>query len=74
PTWGEVIAAAIVASPGASPPDLAAVRAWLGSSLASYKHPRLVFEVRAIPRTVATGQIQRTLLRDELLPLLTANR
>jgi fatty-acyl-CoA synthase len=73
PMWGEVIAAAIVAAPGASPPDLPAVRAWLGGSLASYKHPRLVFEVAAIPRTAATGQVQRTLLRDELLRLLTPN-
>ena len=44
--------------------DVAAVRSFLGSGLASFKHPRRVVVVDAIPRTPATGQVQRTLLRD----------
>jgi fatty-acyl-CoA synthase len=71
PTWGEVVAAVVVAAPGAEAPDIAGVRARLDGSLAGYKHPRMVVEVPAIPRTAATGQVQRTLLRDEVLRRLS---
>jgi fatty-acyl-CoA synthase len=70
PAWGEVVAAAVVTARGGKTPDVAAIRAHLDGSLAPYKHPRLVVEVSAIPRTAATGQVQRTLLRDELLRLV----
>lgn len=60
--WGEVVCLAVVADGPA--PDEAAVRAYLDGRLARFKHPRLVVPVTAIPRTPATGQIQRTLLRD----------
>lgn len=70
PSWGEVIAAAVVTASGAATPDVASLRAQLDRTLASFKHPRLVVQVQSIPRTAATGQIQRTLLRDEVLRLL----
>jgi fatty-acyl-CoA synthase len=62
--WGEVVCAVVVPEDRRSPPDLASVRAWLGGRLAAFKHPRRVVTVEAIPRTPATGQVQRTLLRD----------
>jgi fatty-acyl-CoA synthase len=67
PSWGEVVAAAVVVAPGSPVPDVAALRAELNGSLASFKHPRVVVPVMSIPRTAATGQVQRTLLRDEVL-------
>lgn len=70
PSWGEVIAAAVVTAPGAETPDVDNLRSRLDGTLASFKHPRLVVQVGSIPRTAATGQIQRTLLRDEVLRLL----
>ena len=70
PSWGEVIAVAVVTAPGARTPDVDSLRARLDGTLASFKHPRLVVRVRSIPRTAATGQIQRTLVRDEVLRLL----
>jgi len=73
PSWGEVIAAAVVVAPGAKTPDVAGLRAQLDKTLASFKHPRLVVQVASIPRTTATGQIQRTLLREEVLRLLGAS-
>lgn len=74
PARGEVVALAIVlgegaVGEGATAPDVAAVRAWVGDRLASFKHPRLVVEVESIPRTPATGQVQRTLLRDLVVGL-----
>jgi fatty-acyl-CoA synthase len=63
--WGELVCAVVVPDPGAFPPDIGDIRRHLGSRLATYKHPRLVVAVEAIPRTPATGQVQRTLLRLE---------
>lgn len=63
--WGEVICAAVVLAASApAAPDVSFVRSYIGSRLAPYKHPRLVVVVDSIPRTPATGQVQRTLLRD----------
>ncbi|HEX4865612.1 MAG TPA: class I adenylate-forming enzyme family protein [Acidimicrobiales bacterium] len=73
PSWGEVIAAAVVTAAGAETPDVATLRAHLDGTLASFKHPRLVVRVESIPRTAATRQVQRTLLRDEVLRLLRAS-
>ena len=65
PQWGELVCLAVVpASPADSPPDVASVREWLGGRLAAFKHPRRIVAVDSIPRTPATGQVQRTLLRD----------
>lgn len=61
--WGEVVCAVFVAS---AAPDLEVVRAHVAGRLAAYKHPRRVAVVPAIPRTPATGQVQRGRLRDSL--------
>ena len=64
--WGELVCAAVVMADGAPAPDVEEVRRRLADRLASYKHPRRVVAVPAIPRTAATGQVQRTLLRESL--------
>jgi acyl-CoA synthetase (AMP-forming)/AMP-acid ligase II len=61
-TWGEIVCAAVVAAPGASPPTLESIRAYCGGRLASYKHPRRLEFIESIPRTAATAQIQRALI------------
>jgi fatty-acyl-CoA synthase len=67
PQWGEVVAAVIVAAPGVDPPDVDALRVFCTGRLASYKHPRRVAIVDALPRTAATGQVQRPLLVERFL-------
>jgi fatty-acyl-CoA synthase len=63
--WGEVVCAVVVPSgEGEGAIDVAFVRSYIGNRLAAFKHPRLVVSVDSIPRTAATGQVQRTLLRD----------
>ena len=64
--WGEIVCLAVVGGPI----GVEAVRSYIGDRLASFKHPRRVVEVPAIPRTPATGQVQRTLLRDLVLEKL----
>jgi acyl-CoA synthetase (AMP-forming)/AMP-acid ligase II len=67
PAWGELVCAVIVLQPGAAVPTVQDLRHHLESRLASYKHPRIVTCVSNIPRTAATGQIQRTRLRQSIL-------
>jgi fatty-acyl-CoA synthase len=64
--WGEVITAVIVPRVGASAPSVEQLRAHCEDRLARFKQPRRVEEVDALPRTAATGQIQRTLLVERL--------
>ena len=56
--WGEIVTAFVVPRPG-SKPDVATLRSYCDGRLASYKHPRQLVEVSAIPRTPTTGQVQR---------------
>jgi acyl-CoA synthetase (AMP-forming)/AMP-acid ligase II len=65
--WGEIVCAVVVTSPDVPAPTVAELRSHIGDALAGYKHPRKVVRLQAIPRTSATGQVQRTLLRDEVL-------
>jgi acyl-CoA synthetase (AMP-forming)/AMP-acid ligase II len=67
PHWGEVVTAVVVARPGMIPPDAAALRTFCDGRLASFKHPRRVTVVDALPRTPATGQVQRPLIVERLL-------
>ncbi len=66
PTWGEIVCAAIVLVPGALAPDLDELRAHCEGRLAGFKHPRRVEVVSALPRTSATGQVQRTLVVERI--------
>ena len=64
--WGEVVCAVVVPEPGGSAPELGELRELCAGTLASYKRPRRLFVVDRIPRTVATGQVQRRLLVERL--------
>ena len=66
-TWGEVVCAAVVLDLGAVLPTVETVRRHLAGRLAPYKHPRRVIQVATLPRTPATGQIQRSRVRQDLL-------
>jgi acyl-CoA synthetase (AMP-forming)/AMP-acid ligase II len=61
--WGEVVCAVVVA---AAPVELDDLRAFCADRLAAFKHPRRLERVDALPRTAATGQVQRTLLVERL--------
>jgi acyl-CoA synthetase (AMP-forming)/AMP-acid ligase II len=66
PQWGEIVTAVVVIRAGATPPDLDALRSFCAGRLAAFKQPRRLAVVDALPRTAATGQIQRTLLVERL--------
>ncbi len=66
PTWGEVVCAVVVPRAGASP-TLEQVQAHCEGRLAGFKKPRRLECVGALPRTAATGQVQRPLLVEEIL-------
>jgi fatty-acyl-CoA synthase len=61
PTWGELVCAVVVARPGASP-SLDSIQRHCEGRLASFKKPRRLECVAELPRTAATGQVQRALL------------
>jgi fatty-acyl-CoA synthase len=63
-TWGEVVCAVVVPAEGAHI-DLEALRGACEGRLASFKHPRRLELVEALPRT-ATGQVRKTLLIEKL--------
>src|SRR3984893_754211 len=68
PDWGEVVCAVVVTAPGArAPVDLAALRRHCDGRLAGFKQPRRLELVDALPRTAATGQVQRTLLVERII-------
>jgi acyl-CoA synthetase (AMP-forming)/AMP-acid ligase II len=56
----------VVTRPGAGPVTVETLRAFCGDRLAGFKQPRRVAVVDALPRTAATGQIQRTLIVEQL--------
>ncbi len=63
--WGEIVCAAAVLHEGAQV-TLEDLRAHVEGKLASYKVPRRLEIVEAIPRTAATNQIQRALLIERI--------
>lgn len=63
--WGESVVAAVVRRSPAL--DASAVVEHVKSRLAGYKKPRQVFFVEALPRTAATGRVQKPLLRDRFI-------
>ncbi|MEP6559107.1 MAG: fatty acid--CoA ligase family protein, partial [Burkholderiales bacterium] len=64
PEKGEVVKAFIVKKPGAEAMDAAAVIAWSREHMASYKAPREVAFIDALPATGA-GKVLRRLLKDQ---------
>ena len=69
PEWGEVVCAVVVVADGDAVPSVDGLRAHIGDRLATYKHPRRVARVDRLPRTAATGQIQRSRLAREYGPV-----
>ena len=67
PQWGEVVTAVVVLRDGSAVPDAETLRTFCANRLAGYKQPRHVAVVDALPRTPATGQIQRTLIVERLV-------
>lgn len=65
-TWGEIVCAAVVYAPGGAPVSVETLKSRL-TNIAKFKHPRRVVEVTQIPRTTATGQVQRETLRREIM-------
>ena len=64
--WGESVLAVIVQRPGYALSE-AAVIDYVRDRLAGYKKPRYVSFVDALPRTAATRQVQKALLREQFL-------
>ena len=60
--WGEIVCAAVVMGEGASDPSVEDLRRHLDGRVATFKHPRRVVVVDELPRTPATGQVQRSLM------------
>ena len=65
PRWGEVVCAVVVAAYGGAV-DADDLRVHCEGRLAPFKRPRRIEIAEALPRTPATGQIQRTLLVERL--------
>ncbi|MET7419877.1 class I adenylate-forming enzyme family protein [Dactylosporangium sp. NPDC005555] len=66
PQWGEVVCAVFVLPADCPAPTVAQVRSHVDGRLAGFKVPRRIATTASIPRTPATGQIQRSRLRDLL--------
>ena len=65
--WGEVVCAVVVPEPrSADSLGLDALRAHTATQLASFKQPRRLEIVDELPRTPATGQVQRPLLVERI--------
>lgn len=64
--WGEVVCAAVVATPGAQP-ELEELQSHCRQNLAAFKIPRSLILLESLPRTAATGQVQRPLLVEQIL-------
>jgi len=67
PRWGEIVCAVAVADPGAPRPDLDELQGFCAARLAGFKKPRRLEWTAALPRTAATGQVQRALIVQQLL-------
>ncbi len=67
PVWGEIVTAVVVVREGIAPPSVDDLRAHCARRLAAFKHPRRVVMVDSLPRTPATGQVQRALVVERLL-------
>lgn len=66
PRWGELVCAVVVPAPGAAP-SLEALQRHCAGRLAGFKKPRRLECVDELPRTSATGQVQRRLLVERIV-------
>ncbi len=66
PDWGESVLAVVVRRPGHQL-SAADVVDHVRARLAGFKKPRYVLFVDALPRTAATRQVQKTLLREQFV-------
>ena len=65
--WGEVVCAVVVPLPGRERDvNLASLRAHCEGRLAPFKQPRRVEVAAELPRTPATGQVQRSLIVERI--------
>ena len=71
PQWGEVICAVVVPE-GDANITLEALQKTSDGALAGFKKPRRLEIVETLPRTAATGQVQRILLIEEIIARGTA--
>jgi fatty-acyl-CoA synthase len=73
-TWGEIVCAVIAVESEADAPSVEALRSHLSGHLASFKHPRRIEVSRSpLPRTPATGQLQRNRIKQEIMGLVAQN-
>ena len=72
PDFGETVLGVLVAAPDAQP-DLDAITAAAGASLARFKQPRKLIVVDALPRNTM-GKVQKNVLRDQFAELFTAQQ
>jgi fatty-acyl-CoA synthase len=63
--WGEVVKALVVLRPGARASEDELIE-FCRPRLAGFKRPRRLERVEALPRTAATGQVQRALLVERI--------
>ncbi len=61
--WGELVTAYVVPNAGGRAPSADELRAHVADRLATYKHPRAVVVIEAVPRN-ALGKVQRHLLDE----------
>jgi acyl-CoA synthetase (AMP-forming)/AMP-acid ligase II len=66
PDWGEQVCAVVVPEAD-NRPTLESLRAHCEGRLAGFKHPRRIEWARELPRTAATGQVQRALLVERIV-------
>jgi fatty-acyl-CoA synthase len=65
--WGEIVCAVVVPEPGVGDAlDIDQLRAYSDAALAGFKQPRRLEIVDELPRTPATGQVQRTMLLERI--------
>jgi fatty-acyl-CoA synthase len=70
--WGEIVCAVVVVKQGFETPSIGFIRSCLAGRLAAFKHPRLLhIWAEQLPRTSATGQVQRGQIKQELLKRAT---
>ena len=69
PHWGEAVAAAVVLRDGAALAETDVIE-HVRAHLAGYKKPRHVFFFKDLPRTAASQQVHKPLLREQILQRL----